>query len=140
MAVASNIKRADGTTGVFLYTHDYSMCLITFKTEIVGMNQGVYDIFKFKGKYIAVLGYNIDPKDQSITELVYVFQAKKNPKDEIVLESEDYFIAAISSEYKTSFVGMYIYQTGNPAKNNALIISSDNIRSYKASPSGTKLK
>ncbi len=61
LAVASNIKRADGTTGVFLYTHDYSMCLITFTTEIVGMNQGVYDIFKFKGSFIAVLGYNINP-------------------------------------------------------------------------------
>ena len=105
------------------------------------MNQGVYDIFQFKGSFIAVLGYNINPQDQSITELVYVFKAKRPSDGKVYLEREDCLIAAISSTYKTTFVGLYVYQLGgDPPKNNALIVSSDNIRSYTASSLGFKLK
>lgn len=61
--VTSNITRTSGATAVLLYLHDYSMCSITFTMEVIGMNQGVTDIFIYKDTetMIGILGYNLDP-------------------------------------------------------------------------------
>ena len=61
--VISNITRKSGATAVLLYLHDYSNCSITFTMEVVGMNQGVTDIFIYKDvdTMIGILGYNLDP-------------------------------------------------------------------------------
>ena len=58
LTVTCTIKYSGAASNtIFIYLFDYSMCTATFERELVGINQGVTDLTRYKDRLV-LLAYN----------------------------------------------------------------------------------